>query len=171
MLDTIARRRSIRFYRNDPVSDQVISQIIQAGFYAPSAHGKHPWHVVVIRDDQRKKHLASLHKWTKHIGFAPAALVVCADKREMEQFWIEDASAFLTTMLLEATNQGLGGCWIAVRGVVADGTDVEAKVKEICNIPDYIGVLAVTPLGYPARNPGPHASQIPEGRVHQEVFE
>lgn len=171
MLDTIVNRRSIRFYRDEPISDEMISEIVQAGFYASCAHGKHPWHVIVIRDSQKKKQLAAMHKWTKHIGFAPVALAVCVDKRDMEHFWIEDASSFMTTILLEATNQGLGSCWIAIRGVNADGVDVEQTVRDICNIPDHIGVLAITPLGYPARDPGPHTSQMPDDRIHQEVFE
>lgn len=170
MLDVILNRRSIRFYKSNPVPETAVFEIIKAGFCSPSAHGKRPWHVVIVRDVQKRKELAALHKWTKHIGFAPMALIVCVDKREMEHFWVEDASAFMTMALLEAENQGLGGCWIAVRGVETDGVNVEQCVRDICQIPNHIGVLAITPIGYPARNPGPHDRNIPDERIHEETF-
>lgn len=170
MLEVIKNRRSVRFYKNEPVPDELIDAVIQAGFCAPSAHGKRPWHVVVLKDPESRKKIANTHKWTKQIGFAPVALVVCVDKNSFEHFWVDDASAFMTTMLFEATNLGLGSCWVGIKGVIVDDVNVEAVVREVCNIPDNMGVLGITPLGYAARYPGPHKPSIPEGRVHYEKF-
>jgi len=170
LLDVIVNRRSVRFYRNEPVPDDKISEIIQAGFYAPGAHGNQPWHVVIVKDAETRNKLSVMHKWTRHIRSAPVSLVVCVDKRELPQFWVEDAASFMSSLLLEATNQDLGSCWIAIRGVVANGIDSEQTVRELCNIPEHMGILGITPLGYAARHPGPHISTVPEDRVHMERF-
>jgi len=170
ILDAILDRRSIRFYRDTPVSNDLVEEILKAGFAAPTAHASARWHVVVVRDREIRERLSGLHKWSKFISRAPVALVVCCDISEFETFWVEDASAFLENALIQATQLGLGSCWVGVRGVLADGVDGERLVRQTCDIPETFGVLAVASIGYAARNPGPHDPTIPQGRVHRERY-
>ncbi len=102
MLDAILKRRSVRWYKPDPVSDEQIEEVLKAGFCAPSAHGASPWHAVVVKDEQIKEKLGSIHKWTKIVIKAPVAIVVCVDKSGFDHFWIEDGSAFMENMLIQA---------------------------------------------------------------------
>jgi len=53
LLDLLRRRRSIRRYRDEPVPDEVIRQLIDAAVLAPSGHNAQSWHFTVIRDAQR----------------------------------------------------------------------------------------------------------------------
>ena len=46
----IRGRRSIRFYRPDPVDDETISQIIEAGKWAPSGNNTQPFEIVLVND-------------------------------------------------------------------------------------------------------------------------
>ena len=50
VLSAISARRSHRAYRPDPLSEEVLSAILQAGLEAPSATNRQPWHYSVVRD-------------------------------------------------------------------------------------------------------------------------
>jgi len=54
-IDQVLNRRSIRRFKNEPVSEQVISKILEAGRCAPSATNQQPWHFVVARDYTEKE--------------------------------------------------------------------------------------------------------------------
>ena len=170
VLDAILNRRSVRAYRPDPISREQVEEVLKAGFCAPSAHGASPWHVVVVREDAAKQVLASIHKWSRVVTSVPVAIVVCIDGSGMDHFWIEDASAFMENMLVQAASMGLGTCWIGIQGLKAEGVDVEEIVRKALNIPDHFHVLGMTPLGIPARHPGPHEAKLMHGRVHYDAF-
>lgn len=170
MLDAIKNRRSVRFYRDEPVEDEQIEEVLKAGFCAPSAHAGRPWHVVVIRDREKLGVLAGIHRWTRFLAKAPVAIVVCIDLSLQNHFWPEDGAAFLENMLIQATELGLGSCWVGIRDTLEDGKDGEKIVRELCGIPDHFGIEALAALGHSARYPGPHDPRIPQGRVHIEKY-
>jgi|YNPNPStandDraft_1061719.scaffolds.fasta_scaffold00136_6 nitroreductase len=170
VIEPILCRRSIRFYREEAIGDELVREVLEAGFCAPSAHGAAPWHAVVVRDQVLREKLASIHKWTRFIARAPVAIVVCVDRTGFDHFWIEDGSAFMENVLIQATALGLGSCWIGIRGVVEDGKEAEKIVREVCGLPEYLGVVGIASLGWPARKPGPHIPCLPDGRVHTNRF-
>jgi nitroreductase len=59
---TICSRRSIRDYKEDSVSDEILREIIKAGSYAPSAANRQPWRFVVIKDKRLMKELSDKAK-------------------------------------------------------------------------------------------------------------
>jgi F420 biosynthesis protein FbiB-like protein len=54
----LAERRSVRRYRSDPVSAEVVQRLVQAAGAAPSAHNRQPWRYVVLDDAAAKAKLA-----------------------------------------------------------------------------------------------------------------
>ena len=170
MLEAILNRRSVRFYNEDAVSDADVSEVLKAGFCAPSAHGASPWHVVVVKDQAVKDKLSTIHRWSKILSRVPVVIVVCVDRSGFDHFWVEDGSAFMENMLIQATSLGLGTCWIGIQGLEADGGNAEDIVRKACDLPDNFGVLGITPLGYAARYPGTHEPELPEGRVHYDSY-
>lgn len=163
MLEAIRNRRSVRFYKDDPVSDADIEEVLKAGFCAPSGHAASAWHVVVVRDQAVKDALAEVHQWSKILARAPVVIVVCVDRSKTE-LWIEDGSAFMENMLIQATAMGLGTCWVMLR------EEEDGIIHKALNLPANLAVVAGTPLGVPARYPGPHDGAIPPGRVHRDRF-
>lgn len=163
MLPAIRNRRSIRFYKDDPVSDADIEEVLAAGFCAPSGHASAAWHVVVVKDQAAKDALAGIHQWSKILARVPVVIVVCVDRGEAD-LWIEDGSAFMENMLIQATEMGLGTCWVMMRETEED------TVHRALGLPANLAVVGGTPLGYPARHPGPHEPKLPEGRVHYDSF-
>lgn len=163
MLEAIRNRRSVRFYKNDPVGDADVAEVIKAGFCAPSSHASAAWHAVVIRDQAVKDQLAGVHQWSKILARAPVVILVCVD-REQSDLWVEDGSAFTENMLIQATEMGLGTCWVMMR------EEHDGIVHQACGLPANLAVVAATPLGYPARHPGPHEPALPNGRVHADNY-
>ena len=54
-LDAIAQRRSIRKFKPDPIPDEVLQKILNAGIQAPSGKNRQPWHFTVVKQDQRSE--------------------------------------------------------------------------------------------------------------------
>ncbi|MCX7784865.1 MAG: nitroreductase family protein [candidate division WOR-3 bacterium] len=152
--DVIKNRKSVRAYKPDPIPDEVLNRILEAGRLAPSAKNIQPWKFIVVKDHNIKQALVSACRNQEFIGQAP--IVICAVALEkiawgrMGGYWSSypvDIAIALEHIILAATNEGLGTCWI--------GAYDEAEVKKILRIPDDVKVIALTPLGYPAQEPAP----------------
>jgi len=64
--------------------------------------------------------------------------------------WLEDLSIAGEVIYLEATNQGLGTCWMQIRDIgTPDKPDPEGYVRKVLGIPEDIRVLCFFPIGYP----------------------
>lgn len=167
MLEAISKRRSIRFFKDEVVPDNQITEIIKAGFYAPSGHANRKWHVVAVKDKEILEKLSNIHKYTKFMKKASFAVVVCVEQSDVDTFWLEDGSAFMENMLLQAADMDIGSCWIGIQGVFNDGIDATATIRELFSIPDNIYILGMSAFGYPARYPSNEwdMSMMPE-RIH-----
>jgi nitroreductase len=115
-LDLIFRRRSIRKFTDEPVSNAQIDLLLQAAMAAPTAMNLKPWHFVVVTEAEilrRINHTLIFGKMK-----APCAVSVCGDLRagkRVEKFWIQDCSAATENLLLAATGLGLGAYGVALR--------------------------------------------------------
>ena len=54
----IRTRRSIRRYQPEPVPEEMLRRILEAAIWAPSAHNRQPWRLVVLTDPARREALA-----------------------------------------------------------------------------------------------------------------
>jgi nitroreductase len=78
-------RRSIRRYRPDPVPDELLAQVLEAGQWAPSASNRQPWDFIVVRDAEMRRAVAEhsayfFIKWA-HVAEAPVIIVLCGDTK------------------------------------------------------------------------------------------
>jgi nitroreductase len=71
--------RSIRKYTAEPVADEQVKRLLEAGMVAPSAHNRQPWHFIVIDDKVTLLEILKFHKYSKMLEQAPLAIVVCGD--------------------------------------------------------------------------------------------
>jgi nitroreductase len=148
LYDVIKKRRSVRKYKPIPIADEVINRILDAGRMAPSAKNYQPWHFVVIRDPEIKKKIAEACSNQTFIADAHVIICGCAFEKlawgRMGNYmaaWPHDLSIALEHIVLAATNEGLGTCWI--------GKFDEGMVKDILAVPDGVRVVALTPVGVP----------------------
>ncbi len=162
-MDVLFKRRSIRKYTDQSVSEKQIEQIIRAGMAAPSAGNQQPWHFIVIRDREMLDQITTFHPYAQMLKESNCAIVVCGDVslEKHERYWVQDCSAATQNMLLMAHDLGLGSVWLGV-------FPVEERVqplRKLLNLPEGVIPLAVLPVGYPAESKKP-ADRFDQSRVH-----
>lgn len=146
--EAIFTRRSIRKFTGEVLDDETLDQVIRAGFQAPSAHNRQPWHFVIIREKDLLQSISEGHPYAKMLPQAGCAIVVCGDK-ELEGipgFITEDCSAAIQNMLLMAHGIGLGAVWCAVHPV---GKLVKLFTK-LLNLPQHILPIGMVVIGHTA---------------------
>jgi nitroreductase len=149
MLSAIKKRRSFRSFKSDPVEEEKIEAILQATQMAPSANHKRPWQFWLVKNKIVLEKLSQATPWGSFIAQAPLAIVVCADE-SLSGHWLEDASIVGAYIYLEATNQGLGTCWVQNRDAkTAAGKNSEDYIGELLGVPQGLRVIATFPIGYP----------------------
>ncbi|MGL4791958.1 MAG: nitroreductase family protein [Anaerotignaceae bacterium] len=171
--DALFSRRSIRKYTNQPISDEDLMDIIQAGLYAPSNVNFQPWYYVVIKSEEKKQemleYMATVSKLFKPVldsrfannpeaveetetffkGLGGAQVYILAfllkpDYPDLSSV-TQSTAASIENMLLAATDKGIGSCWLTA--AVRVGKDEEIRQRFA---PDKGDFLAMITLGYPA---------------------
>ena len=142
-------RRSVRTFSDRTVSEALIKQIVDCGRMAPSWKNYQGWNFVVVRDPEKIVEIVDTggvfgNKWLKN---APVLLVACGDPAKSGDmndvsYIAVDVTIALDHIVLAATEQGLGTCWVGIFDA--------AKLKEALGIPGSQRIVALTPLGYPA---------------------
>ena len=154
LVDILKKRKSIRKYTDENISDEVLNQIIEAGKLAPSGRNKKPVKLIPIRDKETLEYLSNTRSHGSQIlAGANAAIVVVGDS-ELSDTWIEDCSIAMMIMQLRATELGIGNCWVQVRGRYLDETgELTADlIKSKLNIEDKYSVECMLSLGMPAED-------------------
>ena len=169
MLEIIKKRRSCRKYDARPVEDEKINEVVQAGLLAPSAINRQSGSIIVIKDKATRDALMEIKKkfapprgenFDPFYG-APVILLVIAKKWPLA---IHDGAAMMENMLLEATNQGLGTCWVHCDDNQSECKEFKEFLSSFGLNPDeYVGVGHVL-LGYSLMDGYPEKT-INEGRV------
>ena len=143
--DVVKNRKSVRSYKPDRVPEDVLLRIMEAARLAPSWANKQCWRYVIVDDPGLISRVAP--GMVKSFG-APLMIVLCADpaqsgQREGKDYYLVDAAISMEHLVLAASAEGLGTCWVA-------GRLEEAVIRQALGVPDNLRVVAITPLGYPA---------------------
>jgi nitroreductase len=158
-LDLVAKRKSIRSFKNIDIEKEKLDYVLEAFRQAPSAKNLQPWKLVVVTDEVIRRELVPACKNQASISEAPVVIVACAKEEEaygvmggyMNSFPIDIGISF-EHIMLAAAEQGLGTCWI--------GAFNEKDVKEVIGVPENVRVVALTPIGYP-NEPGRERNRKP----------
>ena len=165
-LKTIFSRKSIRSYKDEPVSREKLEMLIKAGMAAPTAVDKRPWEYIVITDRKVLNQLADALPYAKMVSTAAAAIIVGGDVRKQwggleSDYWIMDCSAATENILLAAESMGLGAVWTAI---YPEDARIRA-VRQILGIPPHIVPLNLVPVGVPAGREKPKDKYNP-AQIH-----
>ncbi len=156
VFEVIKKRRSIRKYKPEPVANEDLKKILEAGRLAPSGGNRQPWSFVVVRDAETKKALsraANNQKFIADAGVVVAALGdLGATKTKLPYklptnriSYLQDPMIAVEHMILAATALGYGTCWI--------GAFNEDEVKKTLKIPENFVVVALLPIGVSDESP------------------
>lgn len=171
VLKAVKGRRSIRAFKSDDVSPEIVEKLLNAASWAPSAGNIQPWEFIVVRKPEIKSALAEAALNQASIEEAPVVIVVCANESRSAQrygdrgktlYCLQDTAAATQNILLTAYSLGLGTCWI--------GAFTEEEARKILRIPEGIRPVAIVPIGYPAEAPLPRNRRPIDQTVHYEIF-
>lgn len=169
-LDQVVRKRKmIRKYQTKDVPETMIDKLLDNARKAPSAGHTQVQEFVIIRNSETKKRLRLVSANQEQIEDAPVIVLVCSNtsrsvqrygRRGKEFYSVVDGAFASMLILLTATNEGLGACFV--------GAFDDAKVSEILGLPHDVRPIGLIALGYPDENPG-RPSRIQKGNlVHHE---
>jgi nitroreductase len=157
VLQAIKTRRSIRYYKRTPVARKKLKAVLEAARWAPSWANTQCWRFIVVSDSALKEKLADMmgvNRAAAGVRQAPLLVIACA---EMEKsgyirgrpstgegdWYMYDVALAMGNLVLAAHSLGLGTVHIGY-------FDAE-KAAAILGVPPGFRVVALTPLGHPAR--------------------
>ncbi|MCL2401699.1 MAG: nitroreductase family protein [Oscillospiraceae bacterium] len=150
-LELTTSRYSARKFKDQPVEQGKLDQILEAGRVAPTAKNNQPQRIKVITtpDD-----FAKVDECTPCRFGAQLVLLICYDKTTCWQRHFDgalsgevDASIVTTSMMFAAEALGLGTCWVM-------HFDAQ-KATEVFALPENIVPVAMLPIGYRADDCAP----------------
>ena len=147
-LELAKKRCSVRNYSSRNVELEKINGLLTAVQLAPSAVNLQPWRVYVVVNEKKKKELQACYDrdWFRT---APVYIVICGNRaeswkrRDGKDHCDVDIAIAAEHLILEATDLGLGSCWVCNFDVrkCKLALNIEADEEEPC---------VIVPVGYPA---------------------
>ncbi|HWR00683.1 MAG TPA: nitroreductase family protein [Chlorobaculum sp.] len=165
MIDLLRKRRSIRKFTAEKVSQEAVRILIEAALRSPSSRGINPWEFIVVDDPGLIDELSAVKKsGSAFLKGAPLAIVVGADTTKSD-VWVEDTSIGAIIIQLTASSLGLGSCWIQIRKRQHDTEKTaEFRVRELLGLPDHVAVASILAIGHPAEE----KPSIPEQNLQHD---
>lgn len=161
-IEALRTRRSVRKYTSDPVSQEDIETLIDAGRLAATAINIQPWEFIVVQDEAMRKKIADITDYGAFIAHAPLCIiVVCKDTK----YYLEDGCAATQNILVAARALGLGSCWVA-----GDKKDYLDHIASLLSIPSGYRIVSLISVGYPAGEPSMPGKRSVKEVLHQEKF-
>lgn len=164
-------RHSVRKYTGEHVSEEKLGLILSAGLLAPSGRNLRPVELLVVNEKEQLDALSRCRtSGAALLKDADRAIIVLGDKEKADT-WVEDCSIVMSYMQLQATECGVGSCWVQCRMREGASGMAEDYIRKQFSIPPQYGVEAILALGIPqevpAQTPPPF---FPNDKVHTDQF-
>jgi len=183
VIEQIHQHRSIRKYKPDPVSEDIMGKILNAGIRTSSSGNMQTYSIIVTRDPDLRNQLLEPHFQQSMVIDAPVLLTFCADFHRMRR-WLDisdapdnfdnyfsfmvgaiDAILVSQTVALAAESLGLGICFLGSTFANAD------QIGTILNLPKNVIPVTGFSLGYPAEDPDLRDRLPSSGLIHKEKYQ
>lgn len=166
ILNMIINRSSVRRFKNNPISDDILEMVLRAGQRAPSACSLQTYSFIVVRDSAKRNEIEALCGQS-FIHDAPVWIVVCADMNRLEKtlkvighknvldhdtcaidkiYSIFDSALAAENIVLVAEAFGLGSVFIGLLGMAEE-------MSRILRLPLKVLPIAMLCIGVLAENP------------------
>jgi nitroreductase len=172
VMDVIRKRRSIRKYKPEQISEEELEMILEAGRFAPSGGNSQTSHFIVIRNRALLNELSgvveatfagmepeeTMYKGTVRVIelckrggydfiYSAPTLVVAANKRGYTNA-LADCAVALENMMLAATSLDIGSCWINHLKWLTDDARIIAFMRKL-GLGEDEQICGGVALGYP----------------------
>lgn len=151
-MNAIYNRRSIRKFLDTPITKAEMEQLIRAGMAAACAKNTQNRLFFVQEGRGTLPSLIEVHPNAFALKTAMASIVVAADTKKaaaldsVNPWWVQDCSASIQNMMVQAADMGLGSLWV---GVYPDPKRIVAVRKDL-ELPEHIVPLGAVAVGWPA---------------------
>ena len=145
--ELVLSRKSVRGYDGSkPVPNEVLTRILDAGRFAPSAKNLQPWKFLVIQSPEMLDTVRPCYEreWFRQ---APVILVVKGDRNAA---WVRSSDSWnsletdlaiaMDHIVLAAQAEGIATCWISAFDPVL--------LHKVLHLTPDEDIFAITPLGY-----------------------
>jgi nitroreductase len=159
LMDAIRQRRSIRHYKDQPVSDDDLQILLEAMRWAPSWANTQCWEVVAAKDAAIKLQLQACLPPKGNPAFnamvqAPVVMVLCARMKvsgfykdlattKFGDWMMYDLGLATQNLCLAAHQMGLG--------TVIVGLFDHDKAGSVLGLPAGYEVISMIPVGHPSK--------------------
>ena len=149
--ELIYKRRTIRRFKPDPISLEILRNLIDFARVAPMANNIQGLEFIIINSAEICEKIFPLIKFssslpenqrTPEVGRRPTAYIVVLVNTKIKKTYFEyDVGAAVENILLGAIHYGIGSCWMA---------NINRKeIQKLCEIPEDYRITQVISLGYP----------------------
>ena len=145
IIEAIKKRRSIRQFAREPVSDEDLNRILESGLWALSGKNNQPWKFPVIRDPNLRGSLPTFTHYSSIIENAPVCIAVFSDHLRVYDRTkdVQAVGASIQNMLLTIHTMELGGVWLG------EILKYKEQVGELLRVDKDLEWMAVVALGHP----------------------
>ncbi len=163
VFSAIKNRRSVRHFSKEPVSDDLVDQILESGLWAPSGKNNQPWKFAILRDETLKASLSTFTHYGQVIRSASVCIAVFLDHTRVYDRTkdVQAVGASIQNMLLTIHALGLGGVWL---GEILKNKE---KVAELLGAQKEWELMAVIAFGHPLKIPN-HSGE--RDSLQEKVF-
>lgn len=174
--ECLLTRRSVRKYKSEPLSDELLAEILEPALAAPSGVNLQPWHFVVIRSPgamadlkeimgrvvekfnpvlrerfaKNPETIAETQSFLTSLGGAPVCVLAFLLKEDYpdKPGAIQSVSAAVENLLLAAWDRGIGSCWMSAPQRMGFGPELRDRFA-----PGKGEFVAAVTLGRPDQTP------------------
>jgi len=153
--DFILQRRTIRRFKQNPVSYELLEKIVNAGRLAPSGSNLQPLEFIIVDEPEK---VAQVYAHTKWAGYLPpdqgpppegkrptAFVVIIINRSRREKGGAHDVGAAIMNMILTGLEESIGSCWIA--------SIDRNKLRTLLSVPERCDIDSVVAFGYLDESP------------------
>jgi nitroreductase len=138
----IQLKRAVRSFKDEPLPEEAIHAILQAGRRAQSAKNMQAWHFIAIQDRGTLKALSGMGTWAGHLAGAALGVAILTPPPETRFSIMFDAGQAAAYMQLAAWELGIGSC---------PATIYEPEsARQLLGFPKELEIHIALSFGYPA---------------------
>jgi nitroreductase len=162
--DAMRARRNVRQFTDQPVPDEALDRILEAGRRAPSASNWQPWDFVLVTDRAQLVELAKVWQYAQHVAGAAAAIAIVAPEPEdarQSALLQYDLGQATYAMTVAAADLGIG----TGHAAAAD----QDQARAVLGFPDGRFLAYVLAVGYPLDKPLAVIQRLNRRAFHEVV--
>ena len=184
LYELVMKRRSVRNFKDQPIPQEIINQLLDAANNAPSGGNIQPLSIIIVKESENRAKLAEIvgnQPWVKN---APLSMIFCLDYNRVKRWAVLNGTEFkgdqafshfmisyadvmcaAQSVVLLAESLGLGSVYV---GTILSYMD---KAREQFSIPEFVLPMMVLSLGYPKSIPRTIPKLERDVIVHQEQYQ